>query len=99
VADTPTPTLTTDTKWGTDLSEQDREALATLPNGHIGRAFWPPARLRALRRLVKYMALSARLSGLDAEQEALVFMALATAGSIPEPLIVTVLRQDTESGS
>jgi hypothetical protein len=77
----------------TAVDPRDAEALATLPNGNIGQAFWPPERLSALRMCVELIITFAQVNGLSREAEGMALINLATAGSIPQGLILKVWQQ------
>ena len=77
----------------TPVDPRDAEALAALPNGNIGQAFWPPERLSALRMCVELIVTFAQVNGLSRAAEGLALINLATAGSIPERLIFKVWQQ------
>lgn len=75
------------------IPPRDQEALATLPNGPIGQAFWPPERLSALRGCVELIITFAQVNGLSEEAEGMALLNLATAGSIPQNLVLKVWQQ------
>lgn len=78
----------------TQTTDRDQEALSALPNGDLGKAFWPPKRLAALRECVSLIA--AATDGISTEAKALALINLSTAGSIPQELILKVWQQEEQ---